>query len=63
MIKNILIKNLTVFDDMKIELSPKINVIVGENASGKTHVLKALYAMSVNGSLNWYTLASESGTF
>ncbi|MFW5629104.1 MAG: AAA family ATPase [Candidatus Cloacimonadaceae bacterium] len=63
MIKNILIKNLTVFDDMKIELSPKINVIVGENASGKTHVLKALYAMSVNGSLNWYTLAFESGTF
>ncbi len=46
MIKSIHLKNFTVFDDLQMDLSPKINIIIGENATGKTHILKALYVMS-----------------
>ncbi len=46
MIKSIHLKNFTVFDDLKMDLSPKINIIIGENSTGKTHILKALYVMS-----------------
>ena len=45
MIKSLYLKNFTVFDDIRIELSNKINVIIGVNGTGKTHTLKALYAM------------------
>lgn len=38
------LKNFTVFADTKFEFCPGINVLIGENASGKTHVLKLLYA-------------------
>lgn len=38
------LKNFTVFADAKFEFCPGINVLIGENASGKTHVLKLLYA-------------------
>jgi AAA15 family ATPase/GTPase len=46
MIKSLHIKNFTTFDDLEVELSPKINVIIGENSTGKTHILKILYVMS-----------------
>lgn len=45
MIKSLYLKNFTVFDDLRIDLSNKINVIIGVNGTGKTHILKALYAM------------------
>ena len=35
--------NFTAFKDLTMEFSPGINAIIGENATGKTHVLKALY--------------------
>ncbi|MBL9102390.1 MAG: AAA family ATPase [Myxococcales bacterium] len=38
------LKNFTVFEDTKFEFCPGINVLIGENATGKTHVLKTLYA-------------------
>lgn len=45
MIKSLYLKNFTVFDDLRIDLSNKINIIMGVNGTGKTHILKALYAM------------------
>lgn len=44
MLKNLKVKNLTVFSDAEFEFSPGLNVIVGENGTGKTHVLKSVYA-------------------
>lgn len=43
-IKCIGLKNFTVFEDFRLEVSSGINVFVGENGTGKTHLLKALYA-------------------
>ena len=45
MIENLELKNFTAFSDLKIDFSPKINVILGENGTGKTHLLKAAYAL------------------
>ena len=44
MLANFNIKNLTVFSEARLELSPGLNVFIGENGSGKTHVLKAAYS-------------------
>lgn len=45
MLKTATIRNLTVFKQADLEFSPGLNVIVGENGSGKSHLLKALYAL------------------
>jgi energy-coupling factor transporter ATP-binding protein EcfA2 len=45
MIERLELRNLTVFSSLKLELSPKINVIIGENGTGKTHLLKAAYGL------------------
>jgi predicted ATP-dependent endonuclease of OLD family len=36
--------NFTTFADAEFEFSPGVNAIIGENSSGKTHLLKAMYA-------------------
>ena len=41
MITNLTLKNFTVFKDLSIDFSAKINVIIGENGPGKSHLLKA----------------------
>jgi AAA15 family ATPase/GTPase len=46
MIESLELKNFTVFRDLKIDFSPKINVIIGENGTGKTHLMKAAYALA-----------------
>lgn len=38
------ITNFTVFEDLSMFLSPGINVIIGENGTGKTHLMKILYS-------------------
>lgn len=43
-IKKVSLENFTVFDDLEIEFSPGINVLVGENGTGKTHIMKVLYS-------------------
>ncbi len=45
MIKRLSAKNFTVFKDFEIQLSPRINIIIGENSTGKSHLLKCAYAM------------------
>jgi energy-coupling factor transporter ATP-binding protein EcfA2 len=36
---------VTLLSDVTLSFSPAINVIIGENGSGKTHVLKSMYAL------------------
>lgn len=43
MIERLELKNFTAFSDLVLDLSPKVNVIIGENGTGKTQLLKALY--------------------
>ncbi len=38
------LQNFTAFSDQTLEFVSGINVLVGENGTGKTHVMKALYA-------------------
>lgn len=45
MIERLELRNFTAFTDLTLDLSPKINVIIGENGTGKTHVLKAAYGL------------------
>lgn len=43
-LKKLKLENYTVFADQQIEFSPGVNVLIGENGTGKTHLLKALYS-------------------
>ncbi|MGI4744305.1 MAG: AAA family ATPase [Janthinobacterium lividum] len=45
MLKRLHLKNFTVFADADFEFSPGLNVLVGTNGTGKTHVLKLGYAV------------------
>lgn len=48
------LKNFTVFKDFHLNVSSGINVIIGENGTGKTHLLKAIYsACEVTRDLNF----------
>ena len=44
MINRLELKNFTAFGSLEIDFSPRINVLIGENNTGKTHLLKAAYA-------------------
>nr|WP_320136368.1 AAA family ATPase [uncultured Amphritea sp.] len=46
MISKIVLENFTLFHDIEVDLCPKINIIIGENGTGKTQLLKAAYAAS-----------------
>ena len=39
------LKDFMLFDDMIMDWSPNINVIFGENSTGKTTLLKCLYSL------------------
>lgn len=43
MLKEIKIEKFTAFDDLDVVLSEGINVLIGANGTGKTHLLKLLY--------------------
>lgn len=45
MLKTLDITNFTCFPEAKLEFSPGLNVIVGENGTGKSHLLKLGYAI------------------
>jgi len=51
MITRLSLKNFTAFSDLSIAFSRKINVIIGENSTGKTQLLKAAYALCSGGPL------------
>ncbi len=45
MLKSLNIKNFTVFADATTEFSPGLNIIIGDNATGKSHLLKLGYSV------------------
>lgn len=45
--KSLRLNNFTAFADASFEFLPGVNAFVGENGTGKTHVMKALYAMQL----------------
>jgi predicted ATPase len=48
MITQLQLKNFTAFSELAIDFSPGINIIIGENGTGKTQLLKALLALSAS---------------
>ena len=46
MITNLQFNNFTAFTNLTIDFSPGINIIIGENGTGKTQLLKAILALS-----------------
>lgn len=45
-IKQLEVKNCRLLEDVSIELSPMLNIIIGDNASGKTSLLESLHLLS-----------------
>lgn len=58
MLDSLRLKNFTAFSEAEFQFAPGLNVLVGENATGKTHVLKVAYV--VNHVLHEETFKSQS---
>lgn len=43
-IKKLKLKNYTVFEEATFEFDDGINILIGENGTGKTHIIKLLYS-------------------
>ena len=53
MLKSLNIENFTVFPKADLNFGKNLNIIIGENSSGKTHLLKVAYvAIAVNAALS-----------
>ena len=52
MITKLELENFTTFEQLSIDFSPGINVIIGENGTGKTQLLKAAYALATTSAQN-----------
>ncbi|ABK43092.1 DNA replication and repair protein RecF [Magnetococcus marinus MC-1] len=48
MFTRLTLSNFTVFESLDLTFSPGINVFVGANGTGKTHLMKLLYALQCN---------------
>ncbi len=46
-VKEIKLKNFRNYDDLNIELNPKINIFTGLNAQGKTNLLESIFITSI----------------
>ncbi len=53
-VKNIELKNFRNYENEKIEFSPNINIIYGNNAQGKTNILEGIYLFSMGKSNRTY---------
>ena len=45
--KEIDLTNFRNYENQRIDFHHKVNIIIGENAQGKTNLLEALYIMSL----------------
>jgi len=43
MLKSLHIQHFTVFQDARFDFSPGLNIVIGDNGTGKTHLLKLAY--------------------
>ena len=44
-VNRLAIRDFTVFGEADFEFSPGLNVLIGANGTGKSHVLKVLYSI------------------
>ena len=58
MLNKIIIKNYRVFENFTLELSPGINIIVGNNDAGKSTLLEAIN-LALTARLHGYPIGSE----
>jgi predicted ATPase len=49
-IESLTLENFTVFENATFDFCPVINVLIGENSTGKTHALKVIYSFLKAGS-------------
>jgi ABC-type transport system involved in cytochrome c biogenesis ATPase subunit len=49
MIAGVGLENFTAFGSLQLSLSPRVNVFIGSNGTGKTHLLKAIYCLALAG--------------
>ena len=47
MITSLEFENFTAFERLQLSLSPRMNVIIGSNGTGKTQLLKAIYGLGL----------------
>lgn len=43
-VNRVQLENVTVFESLDLRLSPGLNVFIGENGMGKTHIMKLIYS-------------------
>jgi energy-coupling factor transporter ATP-binding protein EcfA2 len=62
------VKDFTAFSETSLDFSPGLNVLIGANAVGKTHLMKLIYtvlktteAASVDGAIGWEQLGLKLG--
>ena len=53
MLKSLEVKNFTAFDNARLRFAEGLNVFVGENGTGKTHLLKLAYAVIATSAEGW----------
>src|SRR5690606_35558104 len=46
-IERLQLTNYRNYESLKLDLSPKINVFIGENAQGKTNVMESIYVLAM----------------
>ena len=49
MLKHLTVRNLTVFPEANFDFARGLNIIIGENGCGKSHLLKSMYAVLATG--------------
>jgi len=47
-IERLQLENFTAFDNLDMRFSPGVNLLVGQNGTGKTHILKILYTAAAS---------------
>lgn len=57
-IRELKLNNFMIFNELDLKMSPNINVICGENSTGKTALLKIMYAL-MKGYVNAYATKGE----
>jgi len=46
-LQNIYLKNFRNYDDLNLEFNPHINIVLGNNAQGKTNLVEAIYVLAL----------------
>ena len=62
-ITRVKLQNFTVFENLDLEPSPGINVLVGANGTGKTHLMKVCYAACAATQSETYLMTKLFGVF